>query len=260
MNSINRTLFIPLYGKAYVSRKGLFLDDPLAERIWGENQFPLKGKARSKWLAYYLGIRAAVFDAWLNQKMREMPDAVVLHIGCGLDSRVQRVGAQGHDWYDVDMPEVIRHRRRFYPESENYHMIAGELPHLPWLSSVPRKSCIVIMEGVSMYLRGEDLQDFVRALSRQFDEIALLMDCYTPLAAKLSRFRNPVREVGVTKVYGLEHPQVLNVDGVHFVQEHPMTPQRFIDELRGTEKAIFEKLYAGRFSQKLYRLYEYKKG
>ena len=32
-----------------------------------------------------------------------------------------------------------------------------------------------------------------------------------------------------------------------------------IDELKGFEKKIFAKLYAGNFSKKLYRLYEYKK-
>lgn len=28
MDNINRTLYIPLYGKAYVSRRGLLLRDP----------------------------------------------------------------------------------------------------------------------------------------------------------------------------------------------------------------------------------------
>ena len=62
MNSVNKTLYIPLYGKAYVSRKGLFLEDKKAEEIWNAEGFMLRGKAKSKWLAYYMGIRAAVFD------------------------------------------------------------------------------------------------------------------------------------------------------------------------------------------------------
>ena len=76
MNSINKTLYIPLYGKAYVSERGLFLDDKTAEAIWRAEGFPLKGKARSKWLAYYMGIRSAVFDAWLKKQMSDAPDAV----------------------------------------------------------------------------------------------------------------------------------------------------------------------------------------
>lgn len=38
-----------------------------------------------------------------------------------------------------------------------------------------------------------------------------------------------------------------------------MTPQKYIDELSGVDKYIFGKLYAGSFSEKLYRLFEYKK-
>ena len=34
MNNINKTLYIPLYGKSYVSKKGLFLNDKKAEDIW----------------------------------------------------------------------------------------------------------------------------------------------------------------------------------------------------------------------------------
>ena len=36
-----------------------------------------------------------------------------------------------------------------------------------------------------------------------------------------------------------------------------MTPEKLIEQLQGAEKRIFQKLYAGNFSRKLYRLYEY---
>ena len=62
MDSVNRTLYIPLYGKAAVSKQGVLLHDPKVEEIWARAGFPLKGKAKSKWLAYYMGMRAAVFD------------------------------------------------------------------------------------------------------------------------------------------------------------------------------------------------------
>ena len=55
MNGVNKTLYIPLYGKAYVSKKGIILDDKKAEQ------------------------------------MVNAPNAVVIHIGCGMDSRCIRV-------------------------------------------------------------------------------------------------------------------------------------------------------------------------
>ena len=89
MNSVNKTLYIPLYGKSYISKRNLILQDPKAEEIWAAEGFALKGKSASKWLAYYMGMRAAVFDCWLKERMEETPDAVVLHLGCGMDSKIQ---------------------------------------------------------------------------------------------------------------------------------------------------------------------------
>ena len=62
MISESKTLYIPLYAKAYVSQRGLILHDEYAERIWDAEGFPLGRKARSKWLAFFLGMRARVFE------------------------------------------------------------------------------------------------------------------------------------------------------------------------------------------------------
>ena len=83
MNNVNRTLYIPLYGKAYVSKRSLFIKDEKAEEIWEAEQFALKRKSRSKWLAFYMGIRSAVFDGWLRSKLSQKEGAAVIHIGCG---------------------------------------------------------------------------------------------------------------------------------------------------------------------------------
>lgn len=48
-------------------------------------------------MSYYVGMWAAVFDAWLSEQMAQMPGAVVLHLGCGMDSRVLRIGTGEHD-------------------------------------------------------------------------------------------------------------------------------------------------------------------
>ncbi len=261
MNNVNKTLYIPLYGKAYVSKKGLFLHDTKAEQIWQAEQFPLKGKSRSKYLAYYMGIRSAVFDAWVKQQMENADDAVVIHIGCGMDSRVLRVGENRHIWYDVDFPEVIAERRRYYAEDFRYQMLAGDARDPEsWLSQIPQsKAAIVVMEGVSMYLTEDELQLALAVIGEQFGHVALLMDCYTTFAAKMSRYKNPINDVGVTLVHGIDRPHVLQSGAIRFVKQHDMTPRAYIDQLHGIEKCIFAGLYAGKLSQKLYRLYEFEK-
>ncbi len=260
MNNVNKTLYIPLYGKSYVSKKGIILNDKKAEEIWGNEGFSLKGKSSSKWLAYYMGIRSAVFDNWLKQQMYNTENAVIIHIGCGMDSRVLRVGTMNHNWYDVDFAEVIQERKRYYSESANYQMISGDVRNSDWITKIPeRNNAIVVMEGVSMYLTFNELKELTTNLCNHFQHISLLMDCYTVLAAKMSKYKNPINDVGVSTVYGIDQPKLLQNEDLIFVKEHNMTPQKLIDELNGVEKHIFKKIYTGNFSKKLYKLFEYKK-
>ena len=259
MNNVNRTLYIPLYGKYYVSKRGMILHDPKAEEIWTAEAFPLKGKSKSKWLAFYMSMRAAVFDRWCTEKMNSNQDAVVLHLGCGMDSRALRIGTGEHLWYDVDFPDVINERRKYFQESETYKMIGADVRHLDRPVGISGKSVIVVMEGISMYMKREELQLMLTQLVAQFKNVVLLMDCYTEFAAKASRYKNPINDVGVTEVFGMDDPKLLENSGLTFLQERTMTPDDMIDELQGMERAIFKKLYAGAIAQKMYRLYEYQK-
>lgn len=259
MNNVNKTLYIPLYGKAFVSKKQIILHDPKAEEIWAAEGFELKGKSKSKWLAYYMGMRSAVFDDWLKKQMQKDAEAIIIHIGCGMDSRVERVGTRGHLWYDVDFPEVIAERKRYYKETSEYRMIESDARNHDWIHLLPDdKNAIIVMEGVSMYFELEDLQRLLAKLKQHLRKTHLFMDCYTVFAAKASKYKNPINDVGVTKVYGIDNPEVLEENaGVVFLREHEMTPAIFMNQLRGVEKLLFRKVYGGKLARKMYRLYEY---
>ena len=260
MNGVNKTLYIPLYGKAYVSKKGIILNDKTAEQILEKEGFELKGKSKSKWLAYYMGMRSAVFDKWLKEQMDADKEALILHIGCGMDSRIYRVGTNGHTWYDVDFPDVIEERKLYYQEDEFYHMIESDARENAWIQTLPEgKNAIIVMEGVTMYFKPEELKKLLTDLTNRFNRVSILMDCYTDFAAKASKYKNPINEVGVTVVYGVDDPHVLEEGtGLVFVKEHDMTPDELINELIGFEKVIYKKVFAGSFAKKMYRMYEFK--
>lgn len=260
MNDINKTLYIPLYGKAFVSKKGILLCDKKAEEIWDKEGFALKGKSKSKWLAYYMGMRSAVFDAWLRKKRNSLDNSIVIHLGCGMDSRIERVGTGNNHWYDIDFPEVIQERKKYYLENEYYHMVESDIRDTDWLLNLPKeKTPIIVMEGVSMYLSLEELKNTLGDIQNYFGNLFLLMDCYTSLGAKLSKYKNPINDVGVTLVYGIDDSKKLEENtGLTFVCEHEMTPDIFVNELKGMEKTLFRKLYGGKIAKDMYRLYEYK--
>lgn len=258
MDQVNKTLYIPLYGKAMVSRMGIILRDESAEKIWAAEGFALKGKAKSKWLAYNMGMRAAVFDRWLEQALTAEPQAVVLHLGCGMDSRIRRVKHSG-SWYDVDFPEVIAERKRYFEDTEKDRMLGADLRERDWLEKIPGGSAIVVMEGLSMYLRADELRGLMGALTEKFARVRVLMDVYTSFAARASKYKNPINEVGVTQVYGFDDPAMpAEGNSLTFVAEHDLIPEELIRQLKRGEQGFFRLMFAGKMAKAIYRLYEYK--
>ena len=258
MNEVNKTLFIPLYGKAKVSRQGIILSDPDAERIWEQEGFPVKRKSASKWLAYNMAMRARVFDAWTGRMLKENRDAIVLHIGCGLDSRCKRVKQQYKLWVDCDFPEVLAIRKKYYAENDKYRMMELDATKPEQIAALPdNETAILVLEGISMYLSKKQLQAFLKILKEKYPVLHVLMDVYTEFGAKASGYKNPINEVGVTKVYGIDRMEdVLDGMDLQVVKEHSFTPRRLVNELPAADRGIFRFLFTGNMYKKIYRLYE----
>ncbi len=258
MNEVNRTLFIPLYGKARVSKKNIILNDPFAEKIWEKEAFPVKGKSGSKWLAYNMAMRARIFDEWTDSMIEQDPGALVLHIGCGLDSRCQRVKKHPKLWLDCDFPDVISMRRRYYEETSTYQMRELNASDTEQVKVLPdSNNVIVILEGISMYLTNVQLRAFLAVLQEKYKSVHILMDIYTVFGAKASKYKNPINDVGVTTVYGIDDINgLLKGLQIRFKAEHSLTPPELVDELQGFDRSFFKLMFTGKMYRKIYRLVE----
>ena len=259
MINASKTLYIPLYGKALVSKKGIILEDKKAEEIWEKEKFPLGGKSKSKWLAYFMGMRSAVMDKWLSEKFSENQKATVLHIGCGLDSRIERVKNTFENWFDVDFPEVIDIRKEYFSETEKYKMLGASASETGWIFELPEsEKAIVVLEGISMYLSEDIIKNLFEAIAKKFPKAEIIMDVYTEKAVKASKIKNPIKEVGALPSFGADDPFVFKSEKIKFSGEIEMTPEEKINELSGFEKAFFKKMFAGSFAKKLYKIYTYR--
>lgn len=261
MNDVNKTLYIPLYGKSKVSKQGIILKDAMAEKIWDKESFKIKGKSKSKWLSYNMAMRARIFDDWVKSMLEQDKDALILHIGCGLDSRCIRINEPYTNWIDGDFPDVIEIRKKYYEESENYHMIcfdACKSEQVKDLSDSNR--AVVILEGISMYLKNEQLNALFKALSEKYESLNILMDVYTVWGAKASKYKNPINDVGVTTVWGIDDMQKVLADTeIICKEEHPLTPDYLVKELKLSEQLFFKTVFSKGIYRKIYRLYELEK-
>ena len=118
-----------------------------------------------------------------------------------------------------------------------------------WLECDPYKHRLMRICGVpEEFITGD------RAPYEKFERFVKLL----PMLAG-----NPVYDwakMELSTVFGIDDPTSLQGEGLRYIQEHTMTPARYTNELKGMEKFVFEKLYAGGFSKKLYRMFEYGKG
>jgi O-methyltransferase involved in polyketide biosynthesis len=111
-----------------------------------------------------------------------------------LDSRFFRVDpGPDVDWYDIDFPDVIALRERFYPTRENYHLVASSATDLLWLDAIRAdRPTLLIAEGVSMYLTESDGTALLRRVVERFPAGELQLDFWSRFGSKAMRKNNAV--------------------------------------------------------------------
>ena len=138
-------------------------------------------------------------------------------------------------------------------------MLGGNAAEPGWLASLPGSGqAVVVMEGLSMYLAPNELQRLFLALRSKYNKVELLMDVYTGFAARASKYGNPIKNVGAGTVFGIDDPRAMEAaPGICFKEALSMTPENKIAELRGFERRFFRIMFAGKATEKLYKLYSY---
>jgi O-methyltransferase involved in polyketide biosynthesis len=141
-----------------------------------------------------IAVRGAQLDIWTRQFLAAHTNPVVLQIGAGLDSRVFRVNpGPDVDWYDIDFPDVIALRERFYPTRDHYHLVASSATDLSWLDAIPSdRPALLIAEGVSMYLTESDGVALLRQIVERFPAGELQLDFWSRFGSKAMRKNNTV--------------------------------------------------------------------
>ncbi len=260
LSNESKTLFIPLYGKALMSKNNLFINDPKAEEIIDSINYNFSKLKQSKWLSMYMAARAKIIDEICTKYIEENSDATIIHLGCGLDSRVLRVNANYNKWYDVDLPSVIELRRKFYIEDDKYKMLGKSVTDLEWINEIETKSTniLIVAEGLTMYLSDDEIQQLLNGINTRFSNVTILFDAYSKQAVKSSKLKNPVNRMNASIKWGMNCPddfKKLNPN-LEFVRAYIIKYKE--KNLKGMTKFIFENLYCGKISESLYKIYEFK--
>ncbi|MBV8995974.1 MAG: class I SAM-dependent methyltransferase [Pseudonocardiales bacterium] len=201
------TLLLTLYGRALESRSPEpLLWDPTAEQAVDAIDYDFSGLGINRTAVVSIAARARRLDEWTTRFLHDHPQATVLHLGCGLDSRIERVKPPPSvSWFDVDYPEVIELRRRLFPARDHHTLVASSVTEPGWLDNVPAdRPVLVIAEGLTMYLYHDDFRALVLSILRRFREGELAFDVLNRFAVRVVNRSRMMKVTGAAAVWGLE--------------------------------------------------------
>ncbi|MEW5938749.1 MAG: class I SAM-dependent methyltransferase [Chloroflexota bacterium] len=182
---VPETLLIPLYHRALESqRPDALVKDDKAVEIVRQLDFDASRFKLQKHDILGLVCRVREFDRFARDFLTARPDGAVVHIGCGLDTRFERVDNGRVEWFDLDLPEVIDLRRKLISgEGGRYHLLSCSVLDPAWLEAVnafrPRPF-LFIAEGVFPYFEEEQVKWLVKTLQSAFPGAELVFDAHTP--------------------------------------------------------------------------------
>jgi len=203
------TMLITLYGRALHSRsEDPVLRDPWAEEAVEHIDYDFSSIKLRKIEPLAIAVRAKQFDIWTCDWIAGNRECVVLHLGCGLDSRVYRVDPPSTvRWFDVDYPEVIALRRRLYPERQGYRMIGSSVLEPGWLVDVPSDlPAMIVAEGVMMYLPADSVGPLLARLTNHFPSGRMAFDAVNSMGARMAGTSKSVSATGAQFGWGLDDP------------------------------------------------------
>ena len=153
-------------------------------------------------------VRTAQYDIWASQFLAVHQHATVIHLGCGLDSRVFRLDpGPGVEWFDVDYPAVIALREKLFPTRPGYHLIATSATDPSWLDEIPAdRPVLLLAEGISMYLTEREGVALLQHVVDRFPSGELQIDFYNWLTVRSQKTHKLQRQSGSTLYLGRQQP------------------------------------------------------
>jgi O-methyltransferase involved in polyketide biosynthesis len=241
--SVEWTNLVTLYLRAYESRSSQpVLGDTAAAEAVDRIDYDWARMRRSMlpWSNQYLvALRAKKLDDWAVDFLTRHSDSVVLHLGCGLDTRAFRIKPpRTVQWFDLDQPGVIQLRRKLYDESDTYRMIGSSVTDPGWLDQIPSgRPTLVVAEGLLMYITERQVWELLARLTDRFGSGETLFDTLPPSGPRMSKiFTHGIVKWGISDVRDIENWNV----GLRFVEQAsaladyesiPYAPQRLMYRL-----------------------------
>jgi O-methyltransferase involved in polyketide biosynthesis len=224
LGDVQRTLFFPLVARAQETRKKrpLFRDPKAIEII---ESVDLRAPAFGPpWTSFMITIRTMIFDWWVRQFLAEHPGGTVIELGTGLNTRFERTDNGTAGWIDLDLPDTIELRRRFFEDTERRHMLAASLTDEDWFATVQQLPgpYFFVSDGVLTYLTEDEVTGTLARIAGRFPGAMLAFDTYTR-ASMAQEHRMAARRNVARWQWACDDPRSLERLGLTLVESAAIT-------------------------------------
>lgn len=177
LGNVQETLLIPLFGRANdAASRHPVLNDKRAVELVDSIDYDF---ARFKGMSLPGSVlRTAIFDGWVRRFLDEHPAGTVVELGTGLNTRFDRVDNGRVHWFDIDLPDSIALRRRFFDDQNRYTMLAGSVLDTDWFDrvAVAPPPYLFVSEAVLLYLTEEQVRTVITQLADRFEGSLITFD------------------------------------------------------------------------------------
>jgi O-methyltransferase involved in polyketide biosynthesis len=199
IKNIPGTMLIPLWARAVETGmpKPIILDKKACEIIsMIDYDF---SKFEKAWMSQVgVSIRTMILDDAVRHFINLYPEAVIINLGAGLDTRYTRLdGSRISCWYDLDLPEAIDLRKVFFNESKKNRFIAKSIFDFSWMDDVDDKGkpVLIIAEGLFMFFMEDELRPLFNALVKRFLAAEMLFEMLPPFAVGRSKYHDSLNKI-----------------------------------------------------------------
>ncbi|NLT49606.1 MAG: class I SAM-dependent methyltransferase [Ignavibacteria bacterium] len=216
-DDIADTLYIPLAMKCKeIKRKNPFYFDPYSCEVMDKIDYDFSKYSKAIKSSIGVAIRANYFDGIVKDFIENNTNTVIIHLGCGLDTRFLRLGKSTTDkciFYEVDLPEVITLRKNLLPETSNNPFIAASMFETEWMDNLVTKHktarFMIIAEGVFMYFESGQIKEVIQNIGKRFHNSKLVFDAVNSWMCKNSHRHDTVKLTNARFKFALDEPRLI---------------------------------------------------
>ncbi|KAB8274704.1 S-adenosyl-L-methionine-dependent methyltransferase [Aspergillus minisclerotigenes] len=216
-----RTLLVTLIARAHDFRTPRpILGDPYAQHILDRLDFDVTKMTMTPNQMASIAVRTSNFDRWTSDFLQHNPDTTVLHLACGLDSRMDRV-----KWGD--------NTRKVQPTSlpgRDYSLLGIDVLDEDWIHDISTDGPVLaVMEGLLCYLPEVDVKRLLQQICQTFRRGELLFECINSMTLQALNGTKPIQSISGTgaefhscvddpKTLELLHPGLKLVESIRLAE------------------------------------------